>query len=252
MRRFYYRISSVITCLILIAGCAEASPKYSPEEWLSLSYAGLAAMDQYSFAGSMRLGMDEGVLLKPRMFEGKVVNHHQLTIQSNQQDPLYWNPVQVLEALNESHETVELLPPQEPGAYSAEVVTIRVKEKEEESKKRWGSALSEELEHVANDPALAGSERNAVKRKELLERADAELRDMLSTLQVETEYDIVIDKRQMLPLKMEERTTFTYERDKRTRKENRHTTVRFEAFDGTSTLPGEVHGAANRDTMKKR
>lgn len=234
------RVRIAIIGLFVMAGCTNASPKYSPEEWLSLSYSGLAAMDQYSFAGSMKIGMDEGVILKPQMFEGKVVNHHQLTIQSDKQDPLYWNPVQVLETLNHSHKQVELLPPSDNGSYSDEIVTIRVKEKETESKKRWETALSDELKQIAGDPALAASERNARKRKELLRQADEELRRILSTLQVTTEYDIVVDKHQMLPLKMEERTTFTYERDNQPRTENRHTTVRFEAFDGTSTLTREV------------
>jgi hypothetical protein len=228
------KLTLVVMVFAIIMGCAGAAPKRTPEEWLSMSYSGLAAMDQYSFAGSMQIGMDEGVMFRPQMFEGKVVNHHQLTIQSDHQDPLYWNPVEVLKALNDSYETVEIVQPAEGKATGTETITIRAKEKENASKKRWSNVLRQGMEQLTGGVIQGNSSKDA-KRKEILEQATLQLDDMLSTLNVETEYDITIDKKRMLPLKMEERTSFAYTRNNRSIKENRQTSVRFEAFDGQPT-----------------
>ncbi|RIX49956.1 hypothetical protein D3P08_22055 [Paenibacillus nanensis] len=231
--RHAVKLTLTMAGLAVMMGCTGAAPNRSPEEWLSLSYSGLAAMDQYSFAGSMQIGMGEGVMLRPKMFEGNVVNHHQLTIQSEHQDPLYWNPVEVLKALNQSYETVEMLPLNEGEASNKEIIAIRVKEKEAASKKRWSSALRREMEQLTGG-IEQGNHPSMTKRMELLAQANKELDDMLSTLNVVTEYDITIDRQRMLPLKMEERTLFDYTRKNRPIRENRQTTVRFEAFDGAS------------------
>ncbi|MEK3884440.1 hypothetical protein [Paenibacillus sp. PL2-23] len=233
-------VAMLAAAWLTMAGCAGAASKLAPEEWLRLSYAGLAGMDQYSFAGAMSIGMAGGPPLKPQLFEGKVVDHHQLTIQSDIQDSLYWNPVQVLETLSRSYERVAMLPATEAGAGSADTVTIRVKEKPVESKNRWEKALREELEQVASDAALAADDAYTSERQALLVQASKELSLMLSSLEVETEYDIVIDRRLMLPLKMEENTVFTYDRNEERKRESRHTTVRFEAFNGASTVTEEV------------
>lgn len=233
--RFRKAVKLVIalTGFAALMGCAGAAPNRTAEEWLSMSYSGLAAMDQYSFAGSMQIGMDEGVMFRPQMFEGKVVNHHQLTIQSDHQDPLYWNPVEVLKALNDSYETVEIVQQTEGEANNADTVTIRVREEETASKKRWSNSLRQGMEQLSGG-IVQGSASSNMKRQSLLEQATRELDGMLETLNVETEFDITIEKQRMLPLKMEERTLFAYTRNNRPIKENRQTTVRFEAFDGAS------------------
>lgn len=227
------KLTLVLTGLAVMLGCAGAVQNRTPEDWLSKSYSGLAAMDQYSFAGSMQIGMDEGVMFRPQMFEGKVVNHHQLTIQSDHQDPLYWNPVEVLKALNDSYETVEIVQQTEGEGNNSDTITIRVREKESASKKRWSNTLRQGMEQLSGG-IVQGSASNGTKRKALLEQAKQELDGILETLNVVTEYDIIIEKQRMVPLKMEERTSFAYTRNNRPIKENRQTTVRFEAFDGAA------------------
>lgn len=229
----------VISIIAGLLGCAGITPNRTPEKWLSLSYSGLAAMDQYTFTGSMSMGMEEGVMFKPQMFEGKVVNHHQLTIQSDQQDPLYWNPVEVLEALNKSHDTIEIIQDGERDASGVQSLLLRVQEKPNSSKEKWVNALSKGLKQLSGE-TIIGSKQSEHKRKELLEDAARELEGMLDTLKVQTEYDILIDKKKMIPLKMEERTLFYYTRDRRSVKENRHTTVRLQSFDGSTAKPNEV------------
>lgn len=221
----------------ILMGCAGAAPNRTPEEWLSLSYSGLAAMDQYSFAGSMQIGMDEGVMFRPQMFEGKVVNHHQLTIQTDHQDPLYWNPVEVLKTLTDSYENVEIVQQATGQANANDTITIRAKEQESASKKRWESALRQGMEQLSVGIVHENGSKDP-KREEILEQATFQLDQMLDTLNVETEFDITIDKKRMLPLKMEERTSFAYTRNNHSIKENRQTSVRFEAFDGAS-LPAQ-------------
>ncbi|RJE90584.1 hypothetical protein D3P07_00285 [Paenibacillus sp. 1011MAR3C5] len=231
-----HKLRVLIAALLLalgLSGCSVPEAKRTPEQWLSLSYAGLAAMDQYAFSGSMSMGLEEGVMFKPQMFEGKVVNHHQLTIQSDKQDPLYWNPVEVLDSLNRSHESVEIIVSGERDASGADTLVLRAVEKRDAAKKRWTSVLVQELDQVTGEVVIksgTGSE----KRKEIVEQAKQELDAMLRSLEVRTEYEIVVDKQRMLPLKMEEITTFAYERNGRRLKENRHTSVRFQAFESSA------------------
>src|SRR5690606_21599436 len=103
-----HQMSCLVSGLLLLAmltlgGCAADADSRTPEEWLSLAYSGLAAMDQYHFTGSVSMGMDEAVMSRPQMFEGKVVAHEQLTIQSDEQTPISWNPVDVLSKLSEAN-----------------------------------------------------------------------------------------------------------------------------------------------------
>ncbi|MFF2887927.1 hypothetical protein [Paenibacillus sp. NPDC057967] len=231
-----HKIGALIAALLLAAGltgCSVSDRNRTPEEWLSLSYAGLAAMDQYAFSGSMSMGLEEGVMFKPQMFEGKVVNHHQLTIQSDKQDPLYWNPVEVLDSLKRSHESVEIAENGVRDASGADTLVLRAVEKRDAAKNRWTGVLKQELEQVTGEVIIESGSTSA-KRKEVAEQAERELDAMLRSLEVRTEYEIVVDKQRMLPLKMEEKTTFNYERDGRKRRENRHTSVRFQAFDSTA------------------
>lgn len=224
-------------------GCAASENDRTPEEWLSLSYAGLAAMDQYAFTGSMSMGIDQGVLFKPQLFDGKVVNHHQLTIQSEQQDSLYWNPVEVLKALNQSHEAVGIEANSDKELAGDRILILTVKEKSDASKERWGSALRQQLEmlqHQEEDLISNHQAHHAKKRKELLAQASLELDDMLDSLKVSTRYEIMIDRDELIPLKIEEKTLFDYMRKGHLVKESRHTKIRFEAFDRSMTAPDHV------------
>ncbi|REK76364.1 hypothetical protein [Paenibacillus paeoniae] len=231
-----HKLRALFAALLLSAGlvgCSVVEMNRTPEEWLSLSYSGLAAMDQYAFSGSMSMGMEEGIMFKPQMFEGKVVNHHQLTIQSDKQDPLYWNPVEVLDSLNRSHESVEIVRSGERDSSGATTLVLRVVEKRDAAKNRWVGVLVQELEQVTGEVVITSGAGSA-KRKEIAEQAKQELDAMLRSLEVHTAYEIVVDKQRMLPLKMEENTTFTYDRKDRKLQENRHTSVRFQAFESTA------------------
>lgn len=230
------KVKTLFAVLLLafgLCGCSGTATNRTPEQWLSLSYSGLAAMDQYAFTGSISMGMEEGVMFKPQLFEGKVVNHQQLTIQSDKQDPLYWNPVDVLGSLNRSHESVEIISDGERNENDVETLVLRAVEKKDAAKNRWTGVLVQELERVTGDVVIESGTLSA-KRKQMADQAKQELDAMLHSLEVLTEYEIIINKKRMLPLKMEEKTTFIYERDGRQLKENRHTSIRFQAFESSA------------------
>lgn len=234
-------IKTAVSAVILLAviatssGCGAAAGRRTPEQWLSLSYSGLAAMDKYAFNGSMSIQVEGGSEVKPQSFEGKVVDHHQLTIQSNVKDSLYMNPVQVLEALNESHEQVVIVGETKKLFASNPTITLRITEKSADTKKRWKQIFEQQLEEL--NAALPAAH-NAAYRAEWnaeMTRSREELTRILSTLQAGAQYDLVIDKKRLLPLKIDGITTFNYEKNGRPVAETRHTTVRLQDFDGAAS-----------------
>ncbi|KRE40526.1 hypothetical protein [Paenibacillus sp. Soil522] len=220
----------IFTCILMMSGCSQVGEQRSPEEWLSLSYSGLAAMDQYAFTGSMSMKTEDGLEFKPEIFEGKVVDHQQLTLQTNSEEPLNWNPVQVLETLNHANEEVRMA----NDTYDPETVTLMITEHTGITKKRWEQRLHQQLDQLgAKMPAVGSPYRR--EWKEELTRSHKQLDDMLASMQAVTEYELVIDRDRMLPLKMEEKTSFSYKYDKKPISESRYTTVRFQSFNGASS-----------------
>ncbi|MGO4543742.1 hypothetical protein AB4Z29_03020 [Paenibacillus sp. 2TAB23] len=213
-----------------MTGCSSTGKQRTPEEWLSLSYSGLAATDQYAFTGSMSIKTDEGVSFKPEIFDGKVVDHQQLTLQTSSTDPLHWNPVQVLEALNQSNEEVRIA----EDNTDPDRVKLIIKESAHLSKERWKQRLLQQVDQLgANRPAKELP--YFQKWSKALSSSRDELEAMLATLEASTEYELVIDRDRLLPLKMEEETLFRYKHKGNPFSESRHTTVRFQSFNGDSS-----------------
>ncbi|MBH5316788.1 hypothetical protein I6N90_03050 [Paenibacillus sp. GSMTC-2017] len=229
------RILSVLVFILImqsLMGCMGTSRNRSPKEWLSLSYSGLAAMDQYAFTGSMSMGMGEGMMFKPQTFEGKIVNHHQLTLQSEQQDPLYRNPVDVLRSLNESHKAIEIIKDGTEESTAAGIIVLRIWDDRNVVKKNWSKKLNEQLDQLAGNHLIAETV-GGKEQKIVLEQSKIELNNMLDSLEVDSQYEIIIDKKKLIPLKLEEQTLFSYMRNGNPTKEYRHTNVRFQSFDGS-------------------
>ncbi|WP_054028045.1 hypothetical protein [Bacillus sp. FJAT-28004] len=235
---------SILTFATMLSfvGCATVGDHRSPEEWLSLSYSGLAATDQYDFTGSMSIKTEGGLAFKPEVFEGKVVDHQQLTLQTNSQETMHWNPVKVLETLNQSNEEVQIV----NDSMNAETVTLLITENENVSKEKWEQRLRQQLDQlVANMPS--GEQPYRQEWMEEMARSRNQLDAMLSTMHASTEYELVIDRTKLLPLKMEEKTSFQYTYNKRPFSESRYTTVRFQSFNGA--LSDTVQQMHKRVTM---
>ncbi|WP_419872999.1 hypothetical protein [Candidatus Pristimantibacillus sp. PTI5] len=215
---------------LFIAGCGMIGDQRTPEEWLSLSYSGLAATDQYAFTGSMSIKTEDGLAFKPETFEGKVIDHQQLTLQTNSADPLHWNPVQVLETLNQTNENVRIA----AAGNDPDTVTLIIKESASVSKERWRERLNMQLDQLmANRPAEDRPYHQ--EWTEEFSRSRKQLDDMLASLQADTEYELIIDRDRLLPLKMEEKTSFRYRNEQKPYSETRFTTVRFQSFNGASS-----------------
>ncbi|MDF2837724.1 MAG: hypothetical protein K0Q63_3364, partial [Paenibacillus sp.] len=143
-----------LAAFAIIGGCAADADSRQPEEWLSMAYSGLAAMDQYHFTGSVSMGLDEAVMSRPQMFEGKVVDHKQLTIQSDQSDaqtPINWNPVDVLSKLSEANAGVTIIDEgiTETESGQSQTLTIQVVEDPGITTKRWEGMLRQQFQEVA-------------------------------------------------------------------------------------------------------
>jgi uncharacterized protein YceK len=220
----------IVTSIVSLSGCGSGVNRRSPEEWLSLSYSGLAAMDQYAFTGSMSIKTADGMEVKPQTFEGKIVDHQQLTLQTSSEDPLHWNPVQVLEALNNTNKEISLI----NDTNDPDTVTLHIVEDNAVSKKRWEHRLRQKLDQLAAKPPLENSSYKEEWVKEL-ERSRKQLDAMLTSLKTVSEYELVIDRNRLLPLKMDEKTVFSYTYTGKPVSEERYTTVRFQSFDGASS-----------------
>lgn len=219
---------------LALGGCAADADSRSPEEWLSLAYSGLAAMDQYHFTGSVSMGMDEAVMSRPQMFEGKVVDHEQLTIQSDEQMPISWNPVDVLSKLSEANSGIAIVDEgiTETEAGPTRTLTLLVEEQPEITTKRWEGMLRQQFQEVAGSDI--GKSNASAEWNQIVDQSRVELDEMLSELLASSQYQVVIDKQRLLPLKMEEHTRFTYKRGGHSREESRQTTVRFQKFEGSA------------------
>ncbi|MHA7963672.1 hypothetical protein ACX93W_05945 [Paenibacillus sp. CAU 1782] len=204
----------------------------TPQEWLSLSYSGLAALDEFSFAGSLTMGMNEGVMYKPQTFEGKVVDHRQLTLQAQGQHTLYGNPADVLDRLNRSNDGVAIdSSGQGDGEFPAEdIVWLKVKEKPNETTERWRQHLRAGMADLKGTDLTAASRDTASLKEQTLQQANEELEGMLATLTATSVYDIGIHRIKLLPLKIVENTEFVYKRNGVPMEETRYTSIRFQHF----------------------
>lgn len=229
-----YRIASygytlaVITVLMLLASCSGFMNR-TPEKWLSLSYVGLTSIDQYAYTGSLQITTANGIEFIPQTFEGKVVDHQQLNVQTDGDDPLLLNPIKVLEHLSKSN-SVKVTEKEQ----TSNTVTLLVEESGAEAKEQWSELLRQKLRELANKSPLVDGEYKQQYDRELAASSE-QLEAMLQTLSTQTNYELVIDRNRMLPLKLEEHTTFSYEYKGQPKSENRLSNVRFQSFDGSAS-----------------
>ncbi|WP_138751711.1 hypothetical protein [Paenibacillus sinopodophylli] len=231
MKHQVWRVGALFLLgLVFLGGCGSTGKQRTPQEWLSLSYSGLAATDQYAFTGSMSMKTEGGLSFEPEIFEGRVVDHQQLTLQTSSTDPLHWNPVQVLEALNESSEEVYIVEDNK----DADTIKLMLKEAASLSNERWKQRLLQQLDQLGANMPAAESPYFHEWTKEL-NSSRKQLEAILTTLEAETEYELVIDRDRLLPLEMKEETVFRYRKADKPFSETRKTTVRFQSFDGNSS-----------------
>lgn len=211
-----------------LSGCSGMNR--TPEEWLSLSIAGLAGTDRYAFSGQTTVSTPDGWTAAPLTFKGEIVDHDQLTAQTEQGKQLEWSPVELLEQLKKADKEVTM----SKEAVDPATVKLQVHVADKSASELWKRQLTEELDSLSDNAPLEDSAYKKEWTKELNESRQA-LSTMLQTLKVQSQYEVVIDRKNLVPLQLNEHTTLMYDKDNVHKEEKRMTNVIFDSFDGTSS-----------------
>ncbi|MBP3961145.1 hypothetical protein [Paenibacillus lignilyticus] len=233
-------------CLIMITviGCNSAVDNKSPGELLSLSVSGLSGVDRYAFTGDTGIGLTGLSPIKAMTFQGTVENHNNVKVKANNPDSLGGSihPLDYLRQVENNAQTTELVP-SESGNRTA---VLRITSNEAKAKATWVQTLRDEFSVLEKKVPAASASKNTMQRKqasgaegslerewnEELSRSKAQLEAMLSTLRVQSSCRMVIDRKKLLPLQLEEKTTLQYKAEGQDRKESRVTKIVFTRLGG--------------------
>lgn len=222
MMKANFKLILIISCSIMLAaGCASPVDHKSPKELLSLSVAGLSGIDRYTFSGQTGIETEDRVEVKSTAFQGTVENHNQVQVKSNEVGALTGiirNPLELLTQVQASAKKTELLKG-ESGEWTA---VLAITSDEKTAAEMWRNNLKEQFKQIAKKmPASAKG--NLIKAKsqsardtfthewkEELIRSGAEFNQMLSTLHVNSSYRLVVDRKRLVPLKLEENSVLHY------------------------------------------
>ncbi|RAP78096.1 hypothetical protein [Paenibacillus montanisoli] len=236
-----------ITCccvLLMAAGCGSAADNKSPEELLALSVSGLSGVDRYAFSGNTGIGLTEISPIKAMSFQGTVENHSNVQVKANKPNTLASaiHPLEILRQVEASAQKTELLPA-ESGNRTA---VLRITADAKKAKDIWTTRLRNEFSALEkkvpsalvsksqSKPGGGNGSESALEKEwmEELARSKVQLEKMLSTLQVQSQYRLIIDRKKLLPLKLEEKTKLKYRADGQTRTETRLTKLAFMNLNG--------------------
>lgn len=222
MMKAICKLVLVISCpIIFTEGCASPVVHKSPQELLSLSVAGLSGIDRYRFSGETGIETEDRVEVKPTAFQGTVENHNQVQVKSNEAGALTGiirNPLELLKQVQSSAKKTELL----SGESGERTAVLAITSDDKSAAKMWRNNLKEQFMQIANKmPAYSkGNSINANSQftrdtlahewKAELIRSGAEFNQMLSTLQVNSSYRLVVDRKRLVPLKLEENSVLHY------------------------------------------
>lgn len=216
--------------LLALTGCTNLMTNHTPDEWLSLSVAGLASTDQYAFSGQTTVSTAEGWTFVPLKFNGKVVDHEQLAAKTDDGHTLEWSPVELLRQIKKDDKRVSF----SPTSNGSDSVILQINMNDTTASEMWKTRLTEEVNHLAdNAPLMDGSYKQAWIKE--LDQSRRELSDMLKKLKVTTQYELVIDRKTLVPRKLNEQSVFTYTKGNQHREEKRITNVTFDSYNGAAS-----------------
>ncbi|SFE13764.1 hypothetical protein SAMN04487969_101255 [Paenibacillus algorifonticola] len=223
---------ALLACTAWLSGCMDVADKRTPEQWLSLSAAGLAATDTYSFSGSTSIIGADGWSYTPRRFSGEVVNHEQVksyaATAADQSESR--TPAELLKELQQSTNKVSI----QTAATAEGHIVLQAAVDKMAAKRRWEQRLTAEMAALASQaPAAEGELRQEWLRT--YETSHQELQQMLSTLEVDGQYKLTIDRSRLVPLQLEEQTIFAYQKQGKRIMEKRTTNISLSAFDGSTS-----------------
>ncbi|MFC5652143.1 hypothetical protein ACFPYJ_24105 [Paenibacillus solisilvae] len=223
MKRASYPFFLVMSCFIIfMAGCASPVDHKSPEELLSLSVAGLSGIDRYNFHGQTGISIGDRVEVKSASFQGIVENHNQIQVKSNEAGALngIGDPLKLLKQIQATARKTELVK-NESGEWTA---VLAVTADDKAATEAWIHNLKGQFEliekqvpaaakakSIGPDPTSGTKQIKLMKAwKEELQRSKAEFEQMLSTLHAKSVYKLIVDRKHLVPLKLEENSVLHY------------------------------------------
>ncbi len=238
-------ISTFGVLLALLASCAPAGTRDSPEQALALSASALSGSDNYSFDGELSIYDPFGTVATQSQFAGKVTGHGHLNIQwtdgSMQAEQTeaktgQYQPLGLLEAIRSRHAFVSYA--DQPARKGT--VQLLIDLKPETAKARVANDLRAGLAALRDNwskKELKPDERRQAQA--ILDRADRQLEQDLATLTVQTRCLWLADEKTWFPQQMSEYTELTYVRSGKTYREKREAVTRFlpPGRDGTIREP---------------
>lgn len=240
------RIVTFGCVLLMLPGCGNAADHKSAQELLSLSVSGLSGVDRYAFTGKTGIGFgDSKVESKATAFEGTVENHNKVQVRASENDMLNTNvhPLELLTEVQKIAQTTELIE-RDSGNRTA---VLHIKANEKLASESWRkklrsqfSALEQKVPAAISAKMKTKSQGNTAGKETELEKAwreelaksNRELEGMLSTLQVQSDYRLIIDRNKLLPLQLEEQTVLRYKAGGTPQQETRKTTVKIMRLGG--------------------
>lgn len=223
------RIGILFICLI-VAGCGIITGNRTAEQWLSLVYSGMIAEDDFHFSGSVVMGYDEGVALEPFAFNGEIEKHKQIALHADQSSSFVHNPIDELKFIVNNYEKAEIMYEGLDESNTRNIVVITAEVASESASERWKNQLQQELDNVTLQALTAAKEqgKHLVLIEQEIDKAQAELRQLLEQLEVSESVEITIDKLRAVALNMKENVIMNYVKDGRNVKEYRKSNVTFD------------------------
>ncbi|MBO7744991.1 hypothetical protein I8J29_12350 [Paenibacillus sp. MWE-103] len=240
MNKSMGRIAGACGLALALSGCAHDANR-SPKELLSLSVSGLSGVDRYAFSGDTAIGAASGTASRPAAFRGTVQHHDQVSVQTEggaDEMPAGVHPLRLLNDVERMAARAEVV----PEASNGQRTVLRITADPAKAAKVWTNRLRSEFALLKNKvPAngSAASARDAGTRSQEkpsalreawdreLDRSGKEFEAMLSTMSVRSTSTLVIDRKKLLPLSLEERTEFRYEANGKPARESRTTRIAF-------------------------
>ncbi|MBW7474203.1 hypothetical protein K0T92_05560 [Paenibacillus oenotherae] len=227
----------IVAVLAIIAGCGAPSDDKTAEELLSLSIAGLSGIDHYTFSGVTGIAIADGSMPKPTTFEGTVEEHHRIQMKRGREPgtaPM-GSPYELLEQIQAGASSVVVV----PSKSGSRTAVLRVEMDRTAALREWRERLRSDFDKVIHGTGTGMSaegkaarmmqaNKGAVLEREWqreINRSRRKLEEMLRTLDVQTAYTLVIDRKRMVPLRLQEQTVLHYEAGGEGHQESRETDI---------------------------
>lgn len=225
----------LFTTILLCTGCSWG-PNRSPEEVLALAISGLHGTDNLAFTGMSYTVQHTGIVQGKQTFQGRIEGHKLAKLESgrntatlaalaqDQAQSAYYNPLEVMERLQQSKQAVRKSSTQAGrGATMLQIDADPAK-----AAALVAEQLQSELEQAASQLQSDVGEQEQPAWRSQLDQYREELSGMLSSLQVATTYDLVVDPIRSLPTQLTETRILQYNYQGKERNEKQVITITFD------------------------